>query len=162
MELIDEARSGGHRVVVFSQFVRMLKLIAGQFQEAGVGYEYMDGATRDRMARINHFNEEAEVAVFLVSLKTGGVGINLTSADIVIHLDPWWNLMAENQATDRVHRLGQQKQVMVYKLITKGTVEEKILQLQERKKFIFDSVIEDNESPVDQLTWEDIKELFEI
>ncbi|HEX3047632.1 MAG TPA: DEAD/DEAH box helicase [Bacillota bacterium] len=162
LELIDEARSGGHRVVVFSQFVRMLKLIALQFQEAGIGYEYMDGATRDRMARINHFNEEAEVAVFLVSLKTGGVGINLTSADIVIHLDPWWNLMAENQATDRVHRMGQQKQVMVYKLITKGTVEEKILQLQERKKFIFDSVIEDNESPVDQLTWEDIKELFEI
>ncbi|MCL6589715.1 MAG: SNF2 helicase associated domain-containing protein [Firmicutes bacterium] len=162
MELIDEARSGGHRAVVFSQFVRMLKLVALQFQEAGIGYEYMDGAVRDRMARINHFNEDAEVSVFLISLKTGGAGINLTSADIVIHLDPWWNLMAENQATDRVHRMGQQKQVMVYKLITKGTVEEKILQLQDRKKFIFDSVIEDNESPVDQLTWEDIKELFEI
>jgi SNF2 family DNA or RNA helicase len=95
-------------------------------------------------------------------LKAGGVGINLTAADIVIHTDPWWNPMTEDQATDRVHRIGQRRQVMVYKLISIGTVEEKLIRLQERKKAIFDAVIQNNGNPVNSLTWEDIRELFGI
>jgi superfamily II DNA or RNA helicase len=162
MELIHEAIDAGHKMVVFSQFVKMLKIIEGRLSGADISYEYLDGSTRDRMERINHFNESPEIPVFLISLKAGGVGINLTSADIVIHVDPWWNPMVENQATDRVHRMGQTNQVMVYKLITIGTVEEKIIQLQKRKKSIFDAVIENNQSPVDSLTWDDIRELFEL
>ncbi len=162
MELLDEAIDGGHKVVVFSQFVRMLKLIRAKLQEAKINYVYLDGSTADRSERIDYFNNTPEIPVFLISLKAGGVGINLTAADIVIHTDPWWNPMVENQATDRVHRIGQQKQVMVYKLNTIGTVEEKLIQLQERKKAIFDAIIEDNNEPVNTLTWEEIKELFEI
>jgi superfamily II DNA or RNA helicase len=162
LELLAGAIDGGHKVVVFSQFVKMLKLVEAQLQEAAIRYEYLDGATRDRMERINRFNETPEIAVFLISLKAGGVGINLTSADMVIHVDPWWNPMVENQATDRVHRIGQRNQVMVYKLITLGTVEEKMLKLQKRKKSVFDAVIENNESPVNSLTWDDLRELFEI
>lgn len=162
MELIYEAMDAGHKIVVFSQFVKMLKLIAEKFQAEEIPYEYLDGATRDRMERINHFNGTPEIPVFLISLKAGGLGINLTSADIVIHVDPWWNPMVENQATDRVHRMGQRNQVMVYKLITMGTVEEKILLLQKRKKSVFDAIVENNQSPVNFLTWEDIKDLFEM
>jgi SNF2 family DNA or RNA helicase len=114
------------------------------------------------MGRINCFNNNPEIPVFLISLKAGGVGINLTAADIVIHTDPWWNPMAEDQATDRAHRIGQQRQVMVYKLITIGTVEEKLLKLQERKRAVFDAVMQNNANPVDSLTWEDIRELLEI
>ena len=161
-ELVDEAIDAGHKMVVFSQFVKMLKIIETELQKAGIAYEYLDGATPDRMARINRFNETPGIPVFLISLKAGGVGINLTSADIVIHVDPWWNPMVENQATDRVHRIGQKNQVMVYKLITMGTVEEKMLKLQVRKKSVFDAVIENNESPINSLTWEDIRELLEM
>lgn len=162
LELISQAIGAGHKMVTFSQFVKMLKVIETRLQEAAISCEYLDGATHDRMEWINHFNEAPEIPVFLISLKAGGLGINLTSADIVIHVDPWWNPMAENQATDRVHRMGQQNQVMVCKLITMGTVEEKILQLQKRKKSISDAVIENNQNPVSTLTWEDIKELFEL
>jgi superfamily II DNA or RNA helicase len=162
MEVINEAIDGGHKIVVFSQFVRMLKLIRAKLQKLGVNFVYLDGSTTDRMGRINCFNNTPEIPVFLISLKAGGVGINLTAADIVIHTDPWWNPMVEEQATDRVHRIGQQRQVMVYKLITLGTVEEKLIKLQERKRAIFDAVIQNNGNPVNSLTWEDIRELFEI
>ncbi|HBF36918.1 MAG TPA: helicase SNF2 [Firmicutes bacterium] len=162
MELIYQATDAGHKIVIFSQFVKMLRLIEGKFQAEKIRYEYLDGSTRDRMERINRFNQTPEIPIFLISLKAGGLGINLTSADIVIHVDPWWNPMAENQATDRVHRMGQQNQVMVYKLITMGTVEEKILQLQQRKKSVFDAIIENNQSPLNSLTWDDVKDLFEL
>ncbi|HBE80896.1 MAG TPA: helicase SNF2 [Firmicutes bacterium] len=162
MELIYQAIDSGHKIVVFSQFVKMLRLIEQKFLNEQIRYEYLDGATRDRMERINRFNETAEIPVFLISLKAGGLGINLTSADIVVHVDPWWNPMVENQATDRVHRMGQRNQVMVYKLITMGTVEEKILQLQQRKRSVFDAIIENNQSPLTSLSWEDIKNLFEL
>jgi SNF2 family DNA or RNA helicase len=162
MELIYQATDAGHKIVIFSQFVKMLKLIETKFQVEKIRYEYLDGSTRDRMERINRFNETPEIPIFLISLKAGGLGINLTSADIVIHVDPWWNPMVENQATDRVHRMGQRNQVMVYKLITMGTVEEKILQLQQRKKSVFDTIIENNQNPLNSLTWEDIKDLFEL
>ncbi len=162
LELINEAVDGGHKIVVFSQFVRMLKLIRAKLQENKINYQYLDGATTDRIEQINSFNNSPEIPVFLISLKAGGVGINLTAADIVIHAEPWWNPMVENQATDRVHRIGQQKQVMVYKLVTLGTVEEKLIQLQERKKAVFEAIIQDNSDPVSSLTWEEIKDLFEI
>jgi superfamily II DNA or RNA helicase len=162
MELIQEAIDGGHRVVLYSQFVRMLKLIRAKLQEARIDCVYLDGSTTDRMERINCFNNTPEIPIFLISLKAGGVGINLTSANIVIHTDPWWNPMVEEQASDRVHRMGQQKQVMVYKLITLGTVEEKLIQLQNRKKAVFDAIIQSNDELVNRLTWEDIKELLEI
>lgn len=162
MELIQEAMDGGHRIVLYSQFVRMLKLIRTKLQEARINYVYLDGSTTDRMERINCFNNTPEIPIFLISLKAGGVGINLTSADIVIHADPWWNPMVEEQASDRVHRMGQQKQVMVYKLITIGTVEEKLIQLQNRKKAVFDAIVQSNDELVSRLTWEDIRELLEI
>ncbi len=162
MELVFEAIDGGHKMVIFSQFVKMLKIVESKFREAGIGYEYLDGSTHDRIERINRFNDDPAIAAFLISLKAGGVGINLTSADIVIHIDPWWNPMVENQATDRVHRIGQTKQVMVYKLISAGTIEEKMLLLQNRKQSIFDAIIENNQDPVHGLTWEDIRDLFEL
>jgi superfamily II DNA or RNA helicase len=162
LELIQEAMDGGHRIVLYSQFVRMLKLIRSKLQEARINYVYLDGSTTDRMERINCFNNTPEIPIFLISLKAGGVGINLTSADIVIHTDPWWNPMVEEQASDRVHRMGQQKQVMVYKLITMGTVEEKLVKLQSRKKAVFDAIVQSNDELVNQLTWEDIRELLEI
>ena len=112
------------------------------------------------MEKVRHFNEDPQVEVFLISLKAGGTGLNLTSSDIVIHTDPWWNPMVERQASDRAHRIGQDKRVMVYKLISRGTVEEKMLRLQKRKENIFDKVIEDNTNPIDAITWEDIQELL--
>lgn len=162
LELINEAIDGNHRMVIFSQFVKMLKLIRTKLQDAKINYAYLDGSTTDRNERIDCFNHTPEIPVFLISLKAGGEGINLTAADIVIHADPWWNPMVENQATDRVYRMGQQKPVMVYKLITLGTVEEKLIHLQNRKKAIFDAIIQNQGDPVGSLTWEEIKELFEI
>jgi superfamily II DNA or RNA helicase len=162
MEIINEAIDGGHKIVVFSQFVRMLKLVRTKLRESEMSCVYLDGSTTDRMERINCFNNSPDIPVFLISLKAGGVGINLTAADIVIHTDPWWNPMTEDQATDRVHRIGQQRQVMVYRLITIGTVEEKLIRLQKRKKAIFDAVIQNKDNPVNSLTWDDIRELFEI
>jgi superfamily II DNA or RNA helicase len=162
MELVFEAIDSGHKMVIFSQFVKMLKIVESKFREAGISYEYLDGSTHDRIERINRFNDSPDISAFLISLKAGGVGINLTSADIVIHIDPWWNPMVENQATDRVHRIGQKNQVMVYKLITTGTIEEKMLLLQNRKKSVFEAIIENNQDPVHSLTWEDIRGLFEL
>jgi len=161
VEIVEEALGGGHKVLVFSQFVRMLKIISSELDRLGIGYEYIDGSTRNRMERVDRFNDAGGQGVFLLSLKAAGVGLNLTAADIVIHVDPWWNPMVERQASDRAHRIGQENQVMVYKLITTGTVEEKILKLQERKQGLFDSVVEKNANPLTGITWEDIKGLLE-
>ena len=162
LEMVQEAIEGGHRLVVFSQFVKMLKLIRERFDIQRIPYEYLDGSTHNRMERVNRFNAEEDLKVFLISLKAGGVGLNLTSADIVIHVDPWWNPMVERQATDRVHRIGQENKVLVYKMITKGTVEEKMLKLQKRKEEVFNSVIEDNNGTSETITWEDIQELLQF
>lgn len=160
-EIVREAVAGGHKFLVFSQFVKMLKLIEEEFQKNGICYEYLDGSTKDRMQRVNRFNEDPEVNAFLISLKAGGTGLNLTAADIVIHVDPWWNPMVETQATDRVHRIGQKNNVLVYKLITAGTVEEKMLRLQAKKQNIFDTVIEQNGDIIKDITWQDVQELFD-
>jgi SNF2 family DNA or RNA helicase len=161
LELVNDAISSGRKIIVFSQFVKMLKLIKKSFDRQKINYQYLDGSTRNRMERVNQFNNDPEIKVFLISLKAGGVGLNLTSADMVIHVDPWWNPMVERQAADRAHRLGQQNRVMVYKLITRGTVEEKMLKLQKKKQNVFDNIIEDNVNPIEAITWEDIQELLE-
>jgi len=138
----------------------MLKIIKEKFESKKISCEYLDGSTRNRMKRVRNFNNNENIDTFLISLKAGGTGLNLTSADIVIHVDPWWNPMVERQASDRAHRIGQDKRVFVYKLITRGTVEEKMIKLQKKKKNIFDKVIENNSNPIESITWQDIQELL--
>ncbi len=157
-EIVDE----GHKILVFSQFVSMLSLIREELDKAGTVYEYLDGQTpaQERLEKVNRFNADAKIPIFLISLKAGGTGLNLTGADYVIHYDPWWNPAVENQATDRAHRIGQTRHVFNYKLITRGTVEEKILALQRKKKELADLVIGGDESVAKELTKEDLEFLF--
>ncbi|MBI5385764.1 MAG: SNF2 helicase associated domain-containing protein [Verrucomicrobia bacterium] len=158
-ELLEEVLDGGHRVLVFSQFVSMLTLLREHLTGEGVEFCYLDGSTTDRGAVVTRF-QQSQVPVFLISLKAGGVGLNLSGADTVIHFDPWWNPAVEDQATDRAHRLGQTRVVTSYKLITRGTVEEKILQLQARKREIIAATLGGEEQFVEALTWDEIRELF--
>ncbi len=139
LELLDEAIAGGHRVLVFSQFVGMLQILAGELAAKRIDFTYLDGQTKDRAAVVNRF-QSGKTPVFLISLKAGGVGLNLTAADTVIHVDPWWNPAVEAQATDRAHRIGQERVVTSYKLIARDTVEEKILALQNRKRLLTESL----------------------
>jgi superfamily II DNA or RNA helicase len=159
-EIIDEAVDGNHRVLVFSQFVEMLNHIRAALDADGVQYEYLDGSTKDRIERVDRFNEDASVPVFLISLKAGGTGLNLTGADTVVHFDPWWNPAVEDQATDRAHRIGQTKNVNVYKLIAAGTVEEKILELSAKKRALVSNVLSTEGSPLKGLTKADVENLF--
>ena len=156
-EIIDE----GHRILLFSQFVEMLKIIEAGITEQGWTSVYLDGSTKNRQAVIDEFQENEEIKIFLLSLKAGGVGINLTAADYVIHFDPWWNPAVENQATDRAHRIGQVNPVFVYRLITRDTIEEKIHNMQQRKKDLADSVITDETSWLKRLSLSDIETLFD-
>jgi superfamily II DNA or RNA helicase len=159
-ELLEEVIDGGHRVLVFSQFVSMLTLLKERLAEEGIEYCYLDGSTTDRGAVVEQFQQNASIPVFLISLKAGGVGLNLTGADTVIHFDPWWNPAVEDQATDRAHRIGQTKVVTSYKLITRDTVEEKILTLQNRKREIIQATIGVEEEFAAALNWDEIQELL--
>jgi len=159
-ELLEEVIDGGHRVLVFSQFVSMLTLLKERLGESGIEYCYLDGSTTDRGAVVEQFQQSGGVPVFLISLKAGGVGLNLTAADTVIHFDPWWNPAVEDQATDRAHRIGQTKVVTSYKLITRDTVEEKILLLQNRKREIIQATLGGEEAFTESLNWEEIQELL--
>lgn len=141
MELLDEAQRGGHRVLVFSQFTSMLSLIRDELDREDIDYSYLDGATRDRTAVVDRFQKPAGPPVFLISLKAGGYGLTLTAADTVVLFDPWWNPAVEAQAADRIHRIGQTKPATIYKLITRGTVEEKILRLQEKKRSVISAAM---------------------
>jgi len=161
-ELISEAVEGGHKVLVFSQFVMMLKLIEKAMKEDGVPYEYLDGSTKDRAERVERFQTDPTVPVFLISLKAGGTGLNLTAADTVIHFDPWWNPAVEQQATDRAHRIGQTKVVTAYRLVAAGTIEEKILQLKAKKRELVASVLSEDQGGVKKLTKSDLEELFAV
>lgn len=161
-ELLQEALDGGHRVLVFSQFVTMLQLIRQQLDSGGIEYCYLDGATTERGEVVNRFQNHSSIPVFLISLKAGGVGLNLSAADTVIHFDPWWNPAVEDQATDRAHRIGQTRIVTSYKLITRDTVEEKILSLQNRKRAVTAGLLDSDEQLSEALSWEEIQELFEI
>lgn len=163
-ELLDESISQGHKVLLFSQFTSVLKNIAGMLYNNNMKYLYLDGNTKseDRMALCRKFNT-GDANIFLISLKAGGTGLNLTGADTVIHFDPWWNPAVEEQATDRAHRIGQKKNVEVIKLLSKGTIEEKIFELQERKKKIINNVINENmneDNIMTQMTQEDLENLF--
>lgn len=162
LEMIDELVEEGHKVLVFSQFVEMLTLIRNELDTSTYNYEYLDGQTpaKERLEKVNRFNADESIPIFLISLKAGGTGLNLTGADYVIHYDPWWNPAVENQATDRAHRIGQTRHVFNYKLITKGTVEEKILALQKKKKELAELVIGGDEGVAKELTQEDLEFLF--
>jgi superfamily II DNA or RNA helicase len=158
-ELLEEVIDGGHRVLVFSQFVSMLTLLKERLAEEKIEYCYLDGSTTDRGAVVEKFQQGA-IPVFLISLKAGGVGLNLTGADTVIHFDPWWNPAVEDQATDRAHRIGQTRVVTNYKLITRDTVEEKILLLQNRKREVIQATIGGEEEFAAALNWDEIQELL--
>ncbi|MBX3223801.1 MAG: SNF2 helicase associated domain-containing protein [Labilithrix sp.] len=159
-ELIQTSVEGGHRVLVFSQFVSMLTIIRRAMEEDGVAYEYLDGSTKDRQGRVENFQSEDGPPVFLISLKAGGSGLNLTAADTVIHFDPWWNPAVEDQATDRAHRIGQTKVVTTYRLIAKGTIEEKILELGGKKRELVGAVLSEDVGGAKKLTKGDLEELF--
>jgi superfamily II DNA or RNA helicase len=159
-ELVQTCIAGGHRVLVFSQFVSMLQIIKKAMDEDGVGYEYLDGATKDRLSRVENFQSEDGPPVFLISLKAGGSGLNLTAADTVIHFDPWWNPAVEDQATDRAHRIGQTKVVTMYRLIAKGTIEEKILELGGKKRELVGAVLTEDVGGAKKLTKQDLDDLF--
>ena len=161
-ELLEEVIDGGHRVLVFSQFVSMLTLLKEKLTAEGIEYCYLDGSTTNRGAVVERFQETATIPVFLISLKAGGVGLNLTGADTVIHFDPWWNPAVEDQATDRAHRIGQTRVVTSYKLITRDTIEEKILLLQQKKRDIIKATLGSEEELAEALSWEDIQELLQI
>ncbi len=162
-EIVGEAVAGGHRLLIFSQFTTMLAHVGERLTRVGVPYLYLDGSTPslERLRLVKEFNGSGRAPVFLISLKAGGTGLNLTGADMVIHCDPWWNPAVEEQATDRAYRLGQQKNVQVVKLITKNTIEEKIYKLQQRKKSLIDQMIQPGETFLAKLTDEEIAALFE-
>jgi superfamily II DNA or RNA helicase len=161
MELIDEAIDGGHRILVFSQFVSMLHLIRSEFQKRNINFCYLDGNTKDRMKQVHTFNTDHTIPVFLISLKAGGTGLNLTGADMVIHYDPWWNPAVENQATDRAYRIGQKRTVYSIKLITRNTVEEKVLAMQKRKQAVIQATVEHAASTMpENFSWEDIQQIL--
>ncbi len=161
LEILEDALANGHRILIFSQFTSMLRLIMEEFDKNEYEYFYLDGNTHPaaRLDYVKRFNE-GERSIFLISLKAGGTGLNLTGADTVIHYDPWWNPAVEDQATDRAYRIGQKNTVHVLRLLTKGTIEEKIFKLQEKKKKLSDSVIQSKEVFVNRLTKEELEELF--
>jgi SNF2 family DNA or RNA helicase len=140
----------------------MLGLLQERLSSQGIEFCYLDGATKDRAAVVERFQRTATIPVFLISLKAGGVGLNLTGADTVIHFDPWWNPAVEAQATDRAHRIGQKKVVTSYKLITRGTVEEKILNLQSRKQSIIQGMLGGEEQLTEALSWDEIQDLLAV
>ena len=161
-ELVDEAIDAGHRILVFSQFTSMLAIIREELEARGVKYCYLDGSTKDRQERVRTFNTDRSIPLFLISLKAGGSGLNLTGADMVIHFDPWWNPAVEDQATDRAHRIGQKNTVYSVKLITQNTVEEKVLQMQQKKQNVINATLEKDGDFGASLTWDDVQELLSV
>jgi SNF2 family DNA or RNA helicase len=160
IEQLMDAVANGHKVLVFVNFLAAIESVSAKLAEMGIGYVAMTGATRDREALVNRFQNDADCKVFLATLKTGGTGLNLTAADTIFIYDPWWNAAAETQAIDRAHRMGQTRKVLAYKLIAENTIEEKILQLQQIKKELFDNVISADGGSLKSLTEEDINLLL--
>lgn len=162
LTLIDEAVQGGHKALVFSQFTGMLSLVRKSLDEKKIRYEYLDGRTpsNKRREKVENFQSDAKIDLFLISLKAGGVGLNLTAADYVFLVDPWWNPAVELQAVDRTHRIGQEKKVFTYKLITSGSIEEKVLKLQKDKQTVVDSIISGSQDIMKNLTAADLEVLF--
>ncbi len=160
-ELLDEAIDGGHRILVFSQFVAMLKLLRNELDNRALPYCYLDGSTKDRLGQCTRFNRDPSIPVFLISLKAGGTGLNLTGADMVVHFDPWWNPAVEDQATDRAHRIGQKRSVYSIKLIAEHTVEEKVLAMQQKKQAVIDATIGATDAAImRRMSFNDIRDLL--
>ena len=163
IEIVKDATEAGHKILLFSGYTSMFELIENELNENGITYFKLTGSTKvdERIRMVDEFNENKDVKVFLISLKAGGTGLNLTGADMVIHYDPWWNASAENQATDRAYRIGQKNNVQVYKLITKNSIEEKIYELQQKKSQLIDNMLNTKTSFISKLSKEEIMKLFE-
>ena len=159
MEQMHELSAEGHRALVFSQFTGFLRLVWERLDAEGIDCVYLDGRTRDRPAGIAQFRD-GDAPAFLISLKAGGSGLTLTEADYVFVLDPWWNPATEAQAVDRAHRIGQDKTVMVYRLVAEGTIEEKVIELQQRKRDLFARVVDADGAMATPLSAEDIRGLL--
>jgi SNF2 family DNA or RNA helicase len=158
--MLTEITDEGRKVIVFSQFTSMLDIIAEQLSQTAIRFVQLRGDTRDRATPVNEF-QQGDASVFLISLKAGGTGLNLTAADTVIHYDPWWNPAVEDQATDRAHRIGQDKAVFVYKLIAQGTIEQRMVELQERKRALASGIIDAQAGGSAGFTEEDLALLLE-
>ena len=163
IEIIEEAINGGHKILLFSGYTSMFEIIEKELKKRNINYFKLTGATKvdERMRMVDEFNENPEIKLFLISLKAGGTGLNLTGADMVIHYDPWWNISTENQATDRAYRIGQKNNVQVYKLITKNSIEEKIYELQEKKAKLADNLLDTKTTFINKFSREEIMRLFE-
>lgn len=163
MEIIQEATNSGHKILLFSGYTSMFELIEKELKQRNIKYFKLTGSTKveERINLVDEFNQNLEIRVFLISLKAGGTGLNLTGADMVIHYDPWWNISTENQATDRAYRIGQKNNVQVYKLITKNSIEEKIYELQEKKAKLADNMLDTKTTFVNRLSKDEIMNLFE-
>ena len=163
IEIIQDAVLGGHKILLFSSYTSMFEIIEEKLKNIGVKYLKLTGQTKvgERIELVDKFNTDENIKVFLISLKAGGTGLNLTGADMVIHYDPWWNLSAENQATDRTYRIGQKRNVQIYKLITKNSIEEKIYELQQKKAKLIDNMLSTDATFINKLSKDDILALFE-
>jgi SNF2 family DNA or RNA helicase len=159
LEMVTEMLEEGRRILIFSQFVGMIRLIEAELKALEIGYSLLTGETQDRATPVRQF-QAGETKLFLISLKAGGTGLNLTAADTVIHYDPWWNPAAESQATDRAHRIGQTKPIFVYRFLTVGTVEARIQGMQERKKKLADSILQEQAADSVAFTLDDVESLF--
>ncbi|MGH2720768.1 MAG: DEAD/DEAH box helicase, partial [Actinomycetota bacterium] len=155
-----EVAAEGHKAIVFSQFTKLLAILKGRLDREGISYAYLDGRTKDRQGRVASFQEDPDCRLFLISLKAGGLGLNLTAAEYVFLLDPWWNPAVEAQAIDRAHRIGQALPVFAYRIIARGTVEEKVLQLQETKRALADAIITADNSLIREIRREDLELLL--
>jgi SNF2 family DNA or RNA helicase len=160
LDQLDELREEGHKALVFSQFTSLLAIVRSRLDAAGVRYEYLDGATRNRQSHIENFQNDPSCTLFLISLKAGGLGLNLTAAEYVFLLDPWWNPAVEAQAVDRTHRIGQTRPVFAYRLIARDTVEEKVLELQKSKRELADAILGEDNSLIRDLKREDLELLL--
>jgi SNF2 family DNA or RNA helicase len=160
MDQLEELRQEGHKALVFSQFTSLLAIVRSRLDDAGTRYEYLDGATRNREAHVDAFQNDPECGLFLISLKAGGLGLNLTAAEYVFLLDPWWNPAVEAQAVDRAHRIGQTRPVFAYRLIARDTVEEKVLELQQTKRELADAILGEDNSLIRDLKREDLELLL--
>ena len=163
IEVIKDAISAGHKILLFSGYTSMFDIVEKELKKSGINYFKLTGQTKvsDRVKLVDEFNSNPDIKIFLISLKAGGTGLNLTGADMVIHYDPWWNLSAENQATDRTYRIGQKNNVHVYKLITKDSIEEKIYELQKRKEKLVDNMLSTKTTFINKLSEADIMKLFD-
>jgi SNF2 family DNA or RNA helicase len=157
---LDQVLEENHKVLVFSQFTSLLAILRDRLDAAKIPYAYLDGRTRDRQARVEQFQTDPAVKLFLISLKAGGLGLNLHAAEYVYLLDPWWNPAVETQAIDRAHRIGQTRQVFAYRLIARDTVEEKVLELQQSKRDLADAIITADNSLLRNLTHDDLELLL--